>query len=275
MSSSGRATDTAVSVAIARILPHRDPADVVKCCDTRTIAGVDADGYRPLADAVAEHVAAAGGAGPVLVGLGGPVCVGKSTTAALVRALLAPVETEIVSTDGFLLPNEELERRGITMRKGFPESYDVAHLERFLEHVRTDTTPVRVPEYSHETYDVVTGPGRELVHAAVVIVEGVNALQFADAFDVTVYVDAPEPLLVEWYTERIVDVFAAAPPGSFYATLGLGVEEQRQFAREIWASINHLNLVEHIAPTRAHAGVVVEKGAGHAVERVRFGDPSR
>jgi type I pantothenate kinase len=230
---------------------------------------MDPAGYAPVADAIRERLGA--GAGPaVLVGVGGSVCVGKSTTCDRLRRLLHPVTTEIVTTDGFLYPNAELERRGITHEKGFPESYDTDALLTFLRALRSGSAGVRVPVYSHESYDVVADVTRELVDAAVVIVEGVNALQFRDQLDLGVYVDAPEAAIEQWYADRLVGVFAAAPPGSFYAELGFDEAQQRAFADQVWSGINHLNLVEHILPTRDRAEIVVEKGPDHAVQRVRF-----
>jgi type I pantothenate kinase len=230
---------------------------------------MDPESYAPVADAIRERVGTT--AGPaVLVGLAGSVCVGKSTTCERIRALLHPISAEVVTTDGFLFPNAELDRRGMTHQKGFPESYDVDALATFLARLRAGSAGVRVPVYSHERYDVVPGATRELVDAAVVIVEGVNALQFADAFDVTVYVDAPEGAIERWYADRLVAMFAAAPPGSFYAELGFDEGEQRAFAEQVWSGINHHNLVDHILPTRARAAIVVEKAPDHVVRRIRF-----
>jgi type I pantothenate kinase len=230
---------------------------------------MDLAGYAPVADAIRERLGTA--AGPVVVvGVGGSVCVGKSTTCERLRRLLHPVTAEVVTTDGFLLPNAELERRGMTHQKGFPDSYDVAALTAFLQRLQSGSAGTRVPVYSHERYDVVPDVTRELVDAAVVFVEGVNALQFVDQLDLSVYVDAPEEAIERWYADRLVGMFAAAPPGSFYAELGFDEVQQRAFADQVWSGINHHNLVEHILPTRARAAIVVEKGPDHDVQRVRF-----
>jgi type I pantothenate kinase len=226
-------------------------------------------GYGPVVDVIRDLVAAAGG-GAVLVGVGGSVCVGKSTTCARVARLLDPVATEIVTTDGFLLPNHELERRGLTLRKGFPESYDTAAIRGFLAAARQGTPGLSVPCYSHERYDVVPDEYRPLGDAAVLFFEGVNALRFHEQLDLTVYVDADEAAIEVWYVDRLVEMFRAAPAGSFYAELGYDDAAQRAFAREIWARINRVNLDTEIRPTRDHAGVVIEKAADHAVTRVRF-----
>jgi type I pantothenate kinase len=160
--------------------------------------------------------------------------------------------------------------RRLTHEKGFPASYDVDALVAFLRSLRAGSAGVRVPVYSHESYDVVPDVGRELVDAAVVIVEGVNALQFRDHLDLGVYVDAPEAAIERWYADRLVGMFAAAPRGSFYAELGFDETQQREFAHQVWSGINHPNLMEHILPTRERAEIVVEKGPDHAVQRVRF-----
>ncbi|MGZ6884930.1 MAG: type I pantothenate kinase [Acidimicrobiia bacterium] len=229
------------------------------------------EGYQSVADAIRERLDRRDSAA-VLVGVGGSVCVGKTTTSERLRALLHPVSVEIVTTDGFLYPNAELARRDLVHAKGFPQSYDHEAIAAFLVDLRSGSAGVTVPQYSHESYDVVPDARRELADAAVVIVEGVNALRFRDRLDLGIYVDAPESAIEGWYAERLVQMFRSAPPGSFYASLGYDEAQQRSFAEQIWAGINHVNLVEYIEPTRAQADVVVEKGPDHAVVRVRFAD---
>ncbi len=263
----GRGEAERAAVCIARILPDSEPQNGFIPA-ARTIRAMNARGLGPVVDTIADLVAAAAGS-VVLVGVAGSVCVGKTTMSERLRGLLAPVSTEIVSTDGFLHPNAELERRGLTTRKGFPESYDEAALLMFLGRLRGGTGGLSVPVHSHVTYDISTEP-RVLTDAAVVIVEGVNALQFAGDLDLTIYLDAAEPLIEAWYTQRLLEQFAAAPPGSFYASLGFDEDAQRAFAREVWATINRVNLEQCILPTRERATVVVEKGADHEIERVRF-----
>ncbi len=227
-------------------------------------------GYEPLVDAVRELVRAEPD-GVVVVGIAGAVCVGKTTTSERLAALLDPMATEIVTTDGFLLPGSELERRGLLMRKGFPESYDEAAIRTFLTSVRAGTEGVVVPAYSHEIYDVVPGDARGLRDAAVVIVEGVNVLRFADQLDLTVYIDAPEPVIEDWYVERFVHLCALAAPDTFYANFaGLDDAGRRMMAHQVWGAVNRQNLAEYIQPTRERAAVVVEKQADHSVRRVRF-----
>ncbi len=153
--------------------------------------------------------------------------------------------------------------RGIELRKGFPESYDTALLERTLDALRLGGE-VAVPVYSHETYDIVAGASRVIDPPGVLILEGVNALQFHTRLDFAVYVDAPVEAIETWYVARLVELVADAPPGSFYAGwAGFSPEQVDALAHDIWSSINVVNLVEHIEPTRAVADVVVEKGVDH------------
>jgi type I pantothenate kinase len=226
-------------------------------------------GFEPVADAIRELVRAAAGS-TVLVGIAGSVCVGKSAAGSRIRQLLEPISAEVITTDGFLYPNAELAARGIAERKGFPESYDAAAIREVLSRIRAGAAGVSVPLYSHETYDVVPDERYELTDAAVVVVDGVNALRFADELDLRIYIDAPIAAIREWYRDRIVQVFRDAPPGSFYFGWGLDEAEQRAFGDQIWESINVPNLREWIEPTRAVADIVVEKGADHRVERVLF-----
>ncbi len=230
----------------------------------------DAAGYEPVVETIRERVRAASGS-VVIVGVAGAVCVGKTTTSERLQRLLNPVATEIVTTDGFLFSSAELDRRGLTMRKGFPESYDEMAIRAFLRAARTGTEGVVVPVYSHEIYDVLPGAEHGLADAAVLIVEGVNALRFADQLDVSVYIDAPEPVIETWYIDRFLHLCSLAAPGTFYANFGdLDDADRRAVAHHVWGAVNRQNLEEYIAPTRDRATVVVEKGVDHLVTRVRF-----
>jgi type I pantothenate kinase len=201
---------------------------------------------------------------PFVVGIAGAVSVGKSTFAEQLAVHL-PAPVEILSTDGFLLSNAELEARDLVARKGFPESYDVGLLERSLDAVRAGHA-VSVPVYSHETYDIMPAATRELGRPAVLVLEGVNALRFRARIDYGIYLDAPVDAMERWYLARVEEMVAEARPGTFYGSwVGLSREEVRAFARFGWESINVPNLVEHIAPTRAAADLVVEKSPDHAI----------
>jgi len=234
---------------------------------------VDADGYRPLATLVArrveERVAAEPGvARALVVGIGGGVAVGKSTTAAYLAELLRPVTVEIVGTDGFLLSNAVLEARGLLWRKGFPESYDDTALRGFLLAARRAGTDLAVPVYDHQTYDVVADVLRPVPPSAVIVVEGVNALRYAAHLDLGVYLHAEVQHMEAWYAARFLDLCEQPPPGSFYEHFrGLDLAGREAVARDVWRSVNLVNLREHILPTRAAAAVVVEKAADHTVTR--------
>lgn len=224
------------------------------------------EGYAPLARLVAGR---ATGTRPLLVGIGGGVAVGKSTAAAAVAELFAPGRVEVVATDGFLLPNAVLEGRGILHRKGFPESYDVPAVEAFLDAVRRRDPEITVPIYSHVTYDIVVGERRPIVTPEVLVLEGVNALQFSDRLDVPVYLNASEDAMEEWYVLRFLELCETPPPGSFYDQFAdFDPDGRRSIARDVWRGVNLVNLRECIRPTLRTAHVVVEKRPDHTVGRV-------
>jgi type I pantothenate kinase len=225
---------------------------------------------------------------PFIIGLGGSVAVGKSTTARVLQALLARwpdhPSVDLVTTDGFLRPNRVLEERGLMDRKGFPESYDVRRLIRFLEEVKRGEAEVRVPVYSHVVYDVVEGEEQVLRSPDIVIVEGLNVLQtgaaaghearfVSDWFDFSIYVDADEADIERWYVERFFALRATAfnDETSFFRHFATFADEELEAtARSIWASINRPNLRDNILPSRSRADLVLEKAADHGVRSVRL-----
>jgi type I pantothenate kinase len=227
---------------------------------------------------------------PFVIGVAGSVAVGKSTTARLLKELLArwpnTPEVELVTTDGFLYPNAELERRNLLQRKGFPESYDRRALLRFVAEVKAGKAEVAAPVYSHLTYDIV--PGEQIVvrRPDVLIVEGLNVLQaprvqedgrtgmaVSDFFDFSVYVDAHLEDIREWYVDRFLrlrETAFADPDSYFHRYAVLSDDEARATALRIWTEINEVNLRENVLPTRSRASLVLAKGRDHGVRRVRL-----
>lgn len=226
---------------------------------------------------------------PFVIGLAGSVAVGKSTTSRILQALLARwpdhPAVDLITTDGFLFPNAVLEARGLMQRKGFPESYDRARLVRFLADVKSGIPEVEAPVYSHQSYDIVPGASQLVRKPDIVIVEGLNVLQappsvmtegqlFAsDFFDFSIYVDADEEDIEKWYVARFFKLRETVfkdPESYFHRYASLTEEEARQTAARIWREINGLNLSQNIAPTRARAHLILEKGPDHAVRQVRL-----
>jgi type I pantothenate kinase len=225
---------------------------------------------------------------PYIVAIAGSVAVGKSTTARILQALLARwpdhPRVDLVATDGFLYSNEVLEERGLMNRKGFPESYDRRALVAFLGALKSGEQRIEAPVYSHLTYDLVPGETQRLERPDIVIVEGLTVLQAApdgqvprifvsDFFDFSIYVDAQEADIERWYVERFLTLRDTAfrDPASFFRRFAtLSDEEAVATARRIWKEINGPNLRENIEPTRERARLVLEKGADHAVRRVRL-----
>ncbi|WJZ17498.1 Pantothenate kinase [Corynebacterium guangdongense] len=220
---------------------------------------------------------------PFIIGVAGSVAVGKSTTARLLQVLLQRWDShprvDLVTTDGFLLPTEELERRQLMSRKGFPESYDRRALLRFVTDVKSGAPLVSAPVYSHTTYDIVPGAVQEVRRPDILIIEGLNVLQtgptlmVSDLFDFSVYVDARTGDIEQWYIDRFLELRSTAfrRPGAHFAKYADTDDDQAvTIAREIWQSINLPNLVENILPTRVRASLVLSKGRDHLVERIRM-----
>jgi type I pantothenate kinase len=227
-----------------------------------------------LAD-IAELIRARRGQrAPFIVGITGAVAVGKSTLALALTELIvnwpeAPT-VEVVCTDGFLLDNATLEARGLTLRKGFPESYDSEALRRTLAVLRQG--PADFPTYSHLTYDIDPALSRRIPTPDVLIVEGLGLHDpAAIGLDALLYLEADEDLLEEWFAERFLQFWRAAEtdPGSFYARFRhMSAEEVRALAADVWQRINLPNLRDHIVRARDHADWVVRKGAGHVIAAI-------
>lgn len=225
---------------------------------------------------------------PYIIGVAGSVAGGKSTTARLLKALLArwpnTPKVALVTTDGFLKPNARLQEEGLMDRKGFPESYDRAAILRFLSDVKAGKERVSAPIYSHFYYDVMPGQSVIVERPDILIVEGLNVLQIgslpkdgraipfvSDFFDFSVYIDADEEILKTWYIERFMRLRETAfrdPQSYFHKYASTTDEEALDIATTIWERINLENLKTNILPTRARADLILTKGASHAVERV-------
>lgn len=225
---------------------------------------------------------------PFIIGMAGSVAVGKSTTARVLKELLgrwpSSPKVDLITTDGFLLPNEVLRRDGLMERKGFPDSYDVGALLRFLSAIKSGQPNVRAPVYSHLTYDVTPGEFVTIDRPDILIFEGLNVLQprelpkdgkfvpfVSDFFDFSIYIDAEEDLIHSWYIKRFMRLRETAfrnPQSFFHRYAALSEEAARAIAEGLWANINLKNLRENILPTRPRADLILRKGEGHLIEEV-------
>ncbi|MEY2609885.1 MAG: pantothenate kinase [Actinomycetota bacterium] len=225
---------------------------------------------------------------PYVIGVAGSVAVGKSTFARILQALLARwpdhPKVDLITTDGFLHPNHVLEERGIMNRKGFPESYDTRNLLKFLRELKSGRPAVQAPVYSHVVYDIVDGEHVTVCQPDILILEGLNVLQVgapgseaaefvSDYFDFSIYIDADEGDIEQWYVDRFLSLCDSVfqNPDSFFRHFAhLSRDEAIATARGIWQGINGLNLSENIEPTRERASLILRKGADHRVSDVRL-----
>ena len=220
---------------------------------------------------------------PFVIGVAGSVAVGKSTTARVLQALLARWEhhprVDLVTTDGFLYPNDELLRRNLMHRKGFPESYNRRKLLRFVTEVKSGAREVAAPVYSHISYDVVPGQYHRVRQPDILILEGLNVLQtgprlmVSDLFDFSIYVDARIEDIEKWYVRRFLTLRETAfadPQAHFHHYADLTDAQATLAAEELWHNINRPNLVDNILPTRPRATLVLRKDADHSINRLRL-----
>ncbi|CNL91147.1 type I pantothenate kinase [Yersinia aleksiciae] len=227
---------------------------------------------------------------PYVIGIAGSVAVGKSTTARLLQALLSRWpehrSVELITTDGFLYPNKVLNERGLMKKKGFPQSYDMHNLVKFVSEVKSGADHVTAPVYSHLIYDVVPDGNKIIKQPDILILEGLNVLQsgmdyphdphrvfVSDFVDFSIYVDAPEELLQSWYINRFLKFRQGAfsnPDSYFHNYAKLPETEAVKIATLLWKEINGLNLKQNILPTRERASLIMTKSANHAVESVRL-----
>jgi type I pantothenate kinase len=227
---------------------------------------------------------------PYIIGIAGSVAVGKSTAARIIQALLASWPTHpkvsLITTDGFLYPNEILEERGLMNRKGFPESYDIRRLLEFLRDVKSGHPETRIPVYSHLSYNIIPNQYQLVDQPEILIVEGLNVLQtpridnsfmpysfISDFFDFTIYIHADEKDIKQWYIERFQMLRRTAfqdKNSYFHRYAKLSVKEADDFAEQIWDEINGVNLKENIYPTINRAQLIIEKGYDHSVKQLRL-----
>jgi len=225
---------------------------------------------------------------PFIIGIAGSVAVGKSTTARLLKELMrrwpSSPKVDLVTTDGFLYPNEVLRRDNLMERKGFPDSYDVGALLRFLSEIKSGEPNVRAPLYSHLTYDVLPGEFVTIDRPDILIFEGLNVLQprdlpkdgkfvpfLSDFFDFSIFIDADEELIHHWYISRFMRLRETAfrdPHSFFHRYSQLSEAAARAVGEGLWQNINLKNLRENILPTRPRADLILKKGADHFIEQV-------
>lgn len=227
---------------------------------------------------------------PYIIGIAGSVAVGKSTTARVLQALLSRWpehrRVELITTDGFLHPNKVLNERGLMKKKGFPQSYDMRNLVRFVSEIKSGAKEVIAPTYSHLIYDIVPEGNKVIEQPDILILEGLNVLQsgmdyphephhvfVSDFVDFSIYVDAPESLLKNWYINRFLKFRQGAfsnPDSYFHNYAKLSEQEAIEIASNIWKDINGLNLQQNILPTRERASLIMTKSEDHAVDSVRL-----
>ncbi|NIG62343.1 MAG: type I pantothenate kinase [Serratia symbiotica] len=227
---------------------------------------------------------------PYIIGIAGSVAVGKSTTARLLQVLLSSWpdhrSVELITTDGFLHPNKVLNERGLMKKKGFPQSYDIRSMVKFISEVKSGAKRVTAPVYSHLIYDLVPDGTKVIEQPDILILEGLNVLHsgmdyphdqhrvfFSDFIDFSIYVDAPETLLQNWYIKRFLKLRQLAfynPDSYFYNYSKLSEPEAVSIATQLWNEINSLNLQKNILPTRERASLIMTKSSSHAVKSVRL-----
>lgn len=282
-------------------------ADILKeqagLLETVTTADID-NAYRPLVDFILlsyanfKHTKKGRCAflkkslrSPFIIGFAGSVGVGKSTTARILQRMVGHAlqeqdeKVQLITTDGFLYPNQVLKNRNLMSRKGFPESYDYTRLLNFLFDVRSGEPKVEAPQYSHAKYDVIDDEHITVEQPDILIVEGLNILQtnypgywtsreaVSDYFDFSLYLDADADIIEDWYIARFLKLQQEAkekPEAYFYKYHDMNESEARAFARKVWNRVNLPNLIQNIAPTKHRADVILEKSADHSIGAIKI-----
>ncbi|MCB1474729.1 MAG: type I pantothenate kinase [Rhodobiaceae bacterium] len=241
-----------------------------------------------LFDATETFLGADDGKVPYVIGIGGSVAVGKSTTSRILKALLSrwpnTPKVDMVTTDGFLRPNAALLEQGLMERKGFPESFDLPALLEFLGRIKAGDRNVEAPVYSHFAYDVLPDQRIVVDRPDILILEGLNVLQtgqaprggmdipfVSDFFDFSIYIDAETPVIERWYVDRFMRLRQTAfrdPAAYFHRYANLSDQQARETALDIWTRINRPNLEDNILPTRQRADLILRKSEDHRIERV-------
>lgn len=223
------------------------------------------------------------GSMPYIIGVSGSVAVGKSTFSRLLKELLSQVfvqqSVQLITTDGFLYPNQILEEKGLMDCKGFPESYDMGRLIDFLADVKNGKRDIQVPQYSHHRYDIVEGEYQTIDRPDILIVEGINVLQLegsdlifaSDFFDFSFYIDAEERNIKRWYLERFktfLNLDEDQPDDYYSAMREMPEQEAMAYAQEVWQKVNAKNLYEYILPTRSRADMIIHKNSSHYIDKI-------
>lgn len=227
---------------------------------------------------------------PYTIGITGSVAAGKSTIARLLQTLLSQWpehrKVDLITTDDFLYPNKILNKRGIMKKKGFPQSYDIYRLVKFVSDIKSGVKRVTVPVYSHFTYDIIPNKKQLIEQPDILILEGLNILQskidfscvthhgfVSDFIDFSIYIDATESLLKKWYISRFLKFCQEAffDPNAYYHHYSkLEREEAIEIATIIWEEINKINLEENIIPTKERSSLIITKGFDHSITNIRL-----